>query len=312
VLVFVRTKLATAELAERLEARGHLAAALSGDVVQKQREAIVQRLKSGGLDIVVATDVAARGLDVERISHVINYDMPYDPEAYIHRIGRTGRAGRAGEAILFLTPRERRMLQVIERATRHRIEEMHLPSAETIADARISRFHDAISETLASADLEASRQVIEGYLAEHEVEPAELAAALAEMLRGEGAPVEDIPVPREPRPERAAGHGPGRGAPGERERPGRGRRPAPDAAMETYRLDVGTAHGAKPGNILGAIANETGLAGSDIGKIRMFDEHSTVDLPEGMPKAMFQHLRKVRVVSRPLKIELLKDAPEED
>jgi ATP-dependent RNA helicase DeaD len=329
VIIFVRTKIAANELAERLEARGHAAVALSGDVVQKQREAIVARLKSGAVDIVVATDVAARGLDVERISHVINYDMPYDPETYIHRIGRTGRAGRAGEAILFITPRERRMLTSIERATRQPIEDMHVPSAEVIADARLGRFHAAITETLQSADLEAARGAVEAYLAEHEVEPTELAAALAEMLRGEGTPIEDIPVPHVPTRERS---GPGvferprfddrRGprepsqgyrdrAPRERSRdacgtdegPRRGRDGPPVRGMERYRLEVGLAHGAKPGNIMGAIANESGLSGKDIGRITLHEDHSTVDLPEGMPPAMFQHLRKVRVAGRPLDLK---------
>ena len=328
VIIFVRTKIAANDLAERLEARGHAAVALSGDVVQKQREAIVARLKAGQIDVVVATDVAARGLDVERISHVINYDMPYDPETYIHRIGRTGRAGRAGEAILFITPRERRMLQTIERATRQPIEEMKVPSAEVIADARLGRFHAAITETLQSADLEAARGAVEAYLAEHEVEPTELAAALAEMLRGEGTPIEDIPVPhvpaRDDRPRfddrRGAGdegRGYRSGPPRERSRdacstdddrrgapPGRGRRDGPPApGMERYRLEVGTAHGAKPGNIMGAIANESGLSGRDIGRIQLHEEFSTVDLPEGMPPAMFQHLKKVRVAGRPLDLK---------
>jgi ATP-dependent RNA helicase DeaD len=335
VIIFVRTKIAANELAERLEARGHAAVALSGDVVQKQREAIVARLKSGAVDIVVATDVAARGLDVERISHVINYDMPYDPETYIHRIGRTGRAGRAGEAILFITPRERRMLTSIERATRQPIEEMHVPSAEVIADARLGKFHTAITETLQSADLEAARGAVEAYLAAHEVEPAELAAALAEMLRGEGTPIEDIPVPHVPtrdtrgpgvfergdRPRYDDRRGPREPVAGYRDRaprersrdacstdddqrPARGRRDGPPApGMERYRLEVGLAHGAKPGNIMGAIANESGLSGRDIGRITLHDEYSTVDLPEGMPPAMFQHLKKVRVAGRPLDLK---------
>jgi len=335
VIIFVRTKIAANDLAERLEARGHAAVALSGDVVQKQREAIVARLKAGQVDVVVATDVAARGLDVERISHVINYDMPYDPETYIHRIGRTGRAGRAGEAILFITPRERRMLQSIERATRQPIEEMHVPSADVIADARLGRFHAAITEVLQSGDLEPARGAVAAYIAEHEVEPLELAAALAQMLRGEGAPVEDIPVPHhESRPsfererpglprfggrpgdDRGGGHREGGGyrdAPRERSRDAcstdddrrgpRGRDSGPARGMERYRLEVGTAHGAKPGNIMGAIANESGLSGRDIGRITMLEDHSTVDLPEGMPPAMFQHLKKVRVAGRPLDLK---------
>ena len=323
VIIFVRTKLATVELAEKLEARGHAAAALSGDVPQKQREATVAKLKAGAFDLLVATDVAARGLDIERLSHVINYDVPYDSEAYVHRIGRTGRAGRTGCAILFLTPRERRMLPMIERATRSKIAEMALPSADVIADKRLTRFHAAISKTLAEADLEAARSAVEAFLASHEVEPAELAAALAEMLRGEGAPAEDIPVPRptrefEPRGHEQRGHEPrGEHAPRQtRDRAGhKERRPreghGPPTAMETYRLEVGTVHGVKAGNILGAIANEANLTGRDIGRIELHEDYSTVDLPEGMPKAMFQHLKKVRVAGRPLNLTLLKPGADE-
>jgi ATP-dependent RNA helicase DeaD len=316
VIIFVRTKIATVELADKLEARGHAAAALSGDVPQKQREATVAKLKAGAFDILVATDVAARGLDIERVSHVINYDVPYDSEAYVHRIGRTGRAGRAGCAILFLTPRERRMLPMIERATRSKIAEMALPSADAIADRRLTRFHAAITKTLAEADLEAAKGAVEAYLASHEVEAVDLAAALAEMLRGEGAPAEDIPVPRPTRefePQRAPrGEIPTRQS---RDRAGhrtreveRGPRAGhgPPTAMETYRLEVGTVHGVKAGNILGAIANEANLTGRDIGRIELHEEFSTVDLPEGMPKAMFQHLKKVRVAGRPLNLSLLK------
>ena len=325
VIIFVRTKIATVELAERLEARGHAAAALSGDVPQKQREATVAKLKAGAFDLLVATDVAARGLDIERLSHVINYDVPYDSEAYVHRIGRTGRAGRAGCAILFLTPRERRMLPMIERATRSKIAEMSLPSADSIADKRLTRFHAAITKTLAEADLEPARSAVQAYLASHEVDPVDLAAALAELLRGEGAPAEDIPVPRPTREFEPRGafvprgefvprseHAPRqtRDRAGHKERRPRGDT-GPAAAMETYRLDVGTAHGVKAGNILGAIANEANLTGRDIGRIELHEEYSTVDLPEGMPKAMFQHLKKVRVAGRPLNLSLVKQGRED-
>ena len=185
VLLFVRTKIATTELAERLAARGYSAEALNGDMPQKNREKMVERLKKGGIDILVATDVAARGLDVDRISHVINYDIPYDAEAYIHRIGRTGRAGRKGEAILFVSPREKRMLAAIEKATRQKIEAMTLPSTEMVNSQRISRFKQTITDTLARGSLEFMQGILESYEQEHDVTPIEIAAALAKLSMGE-------------------------------------------------------------------------------------------------------------------------------
>ena len=185
VLLFVRTKIATTELAERLAARGYAAEALNGDMPQKNREKMVERLKKGGIDILVATDVAARGLDVDRISHVINYDIPYDAEAYIHRIGRTGRAGRKGEAILFVSPREKRMLAAIEKATRKKIEAMTLPSTEMVNSQRISRFKQTITDTLAGGSLEFMQGILESYEQEHNVTPIEIAAALAKLSMGE-------------------------------------------------------------------------------------------------------------------------------
>ena len=184
VLIFVRTKTATVELSEKLEARGFLSAPLSGDVAQSQRERTIQRLKTGKLNIIVATDVAARGLDVDRISHVINYDIPHDTESYVHRIGRTGRAGRSGEAILFVSPRERRMLNTIEKATKQKIELMELPSTEIINDQRIARFQQRITDTLAVEDLGLYYQIIEHYRQEHNVPALEIASALAKMVQG--------------------------------------------------------------------------------------------------------------------------------
>ena len=353
LLIFVRTKTATVELAERLEARGYAAAALNGDLPQKLREQIVERLRQGQLDIIVATDVAARGLDVERISHVVNYDIPYDTEAYIHRIGRTGRAGRAGEAILFVAPRERRMLRAIEQATRQPIEPLQLPSTETVNDKRIADFKQRISDALAAGELDFLQSLVEQYQQEHDVPAVEIAAALARLVIGE-QPLLLPPEPerrprREPREQRGRRdeQGPRQGrerrprtrepdrahtdrrerrAPdggaattrrqdrGPRPEPGRWRdgervderpqRNAPSAeGMERFRIEVGHDHGVKPGNIVGAIANEAGLEGRYIGRIDIRDDHSTLDLPAGMPKELLQHLKKTRVCGRPLGIK---------
>ena len=479
LLIFVRTKTATVELAERLEARGYAAAALNGDLPQKLREQIIDRLKHGQLDVIVATDVAARGLDVERISHVVNYDIPYDTEAYIHRIGRTGRAGRAGEAILFVAPRERRMLRAIEQATRQPIEPLKLPSTETVNDKRIADFKQRITDVLAAGELAFLQGLVEQYQEEHDVPAVEIAAALARLVVGEqplllppeperpprrewrdkrgedgrdrerprfrdrqpdrgerdsgdrrrrdwrdrdddrGAPRRDH---RDSRSERGrpwqpdAGDAPRRerrddhrgrdrrepayrgrveqappetverdlppahsarddaaavpvrvraqerlerGAPrrGERrddrrgdrrdvgrdrpddrgfqrradrgfERDGRSdRRPhdpdqrgdqrpqhtgLPAEGMERFRIEVGRDDGVKPGNIVGAIANEAGLEGRYIGRIDIRDDHTTLDLPAGMPKEIFQHLKKTRVCGRPLAIKRIGGKPPRD
>jgi ATP-dependent RNA helicase DeaD len=512
MLVFVRTKLETVELAERLEARGFEAAPLNGDIPQQQRERTVAALKSGKVDIVVATDVAARGLDVERISHVVNYDVPYDSESYIHRIGRTGRAGRSGEAILFIAPRERNMLRIIERATRQQIAQMNLPSVSAVNEQRVARFKQRIADTLAAGETAAFRSIIEEFEAENEVPAIEIAAALASLLQG-AAPLllperaeesgrewgrqaeqrdgprgqgprsrhdrdggsdrrgtrpgdrsaggkhargrgddtrqqggddraagvdrkprvdrgDDTGRPREddqgaggvnPRGESAAGgdreprveratdgdrnnlrgkhaadgdrnagvergvhfdvgtpgdgespraptdtegapaSGHRRGDEGEdlsrpseddrstggvnardesavggdhesrapadtgaarasRERRGgegdssarssrRKRSDSDDVVFETFRLEVGHAHGVKPGNIVGAIANEAGLEGRHIGQVDIRDDHSFVDLPEGMPKDIFRNLKKVRVAGQELRISRVDGKP---
>ncbi|HET7370780.1 MAG TPA: DEAD/DEAH box helicase [Gammaproteobacteria bacterium] len=300
MLVFARTKKATEELAERLEARGFACAALNGDMQQAQRERTIARLKDGKVDILIATDVAARGLDVERVSHVINYDSPYDTESYVHRIGRTGRAGRSGEAILFVTPRERRMLNTIERATRQPIERMQLPSIEAVNDQRVARFKRRISDTLAASDLDEFKTLVAQYEREHEVSAIDIAAALASLTQGdEPLLLEPGKADRAPRFERDNG---------ERRGPPAGRKPrAPDADMETYRIEVGHQHGVKPGNIVGAIANEAGLDSQYIGRIDIRDDHSFVDLPKGMPKETFHELKKVRVVSQQLRISRAAD-----
>ena len=342
MLVFARTKLATDELAEKLQARGLAAAAINGDVQQAQREKTIQNLKDGKIDILVATDVAARGLDVERISHVLNYDIPYDTESYVHRVGRTGRAGRSGDAILFVSPREKNMLRAIERATRQPIEEMQLPTVESVNDARVTRFLGRITDTLAldagnGGDIGLYRELVERYEREQNVPAIEVAAALAKLLQGD-TPLLLAPD-RKPQPfaqqreyaERAqrADRGPDR-AGGERgaersdraDRPQREPRPGqerrefapkkdfaprspPEPGMETYRIEVGHMHGVKPGNIVGAIANEAELDSKYIGRIDIHDDHSILDLPDGMPKPLLMHLKKVRVAGQALRLQKL-------
>ena len=314
VIIFVRTKTLTVELAERLEARGYAAAAMNGDMAQKDRERMVERLKKNQLDILVATDVAARGLDVERISHVVNYDIPYDAEAYIHRIGRTGRAGREGEAILFVSPRERRMLSVIEKATRQKIERLELPSTEVVNNKRIANFRQKITDTIAAGELAFMQGILEQYRQEHDVPAIDIAAALAQMSLG------DKPFLLKPEKnkldrlaESVGRRDDDRGNRRERRRDGRGksfskageRELAPlDPDKERYRIEVGHRHGVKPGNIVGAIANEAGLDGKHIGGIEIEEDYSLVDLPKGMPKEIFQSLRKTRVRGQPLGLAL--------
>src|SRR6185312_6931043 len=220
MIIFARTKLATDELAGKLQARGLAAAAINGDIAQAQRERVIQQLRDGKLDILVATDVAARGLDVERISHVLNYDIPYDTESYIHRIGRTGRAGRSGEAILFVTPRERGMLHAIERATRQPIEQMQLPTVEAVNDLRINKFKQRISDTLAVGSLELFQKLVEQYESEHDVPALEIAAALARIAQGD-RPLLLPPPAKHETPTRPPAAG------GARERPARARADKP-------------------------------------------------------------------------------------
>ena len=303
MLVFVRTRTETTGLAEKLEARGYDAAPLNGDMQQAERERTVDRLRQGRLDILVATDVAARGLDVPRISHVINYDIPTDTEAYVHRIGRTGRAGRKGEAILFVAPREKHLLSAIERATGQRIDAMQLPSREDIADRRIGRFKDLITETLEAQDLDFFEELVEAYQSEHDVGLSEIAAALAYLLQRErplvveaGAAPEESEAPP-PADRRRADRAEPTG------KPPRERRPEPDVPMERYRIEVGREHGVQPKNIVGAIANEAGLESRYIGRIEIHDTYTLLDLPEGMPKDVYKHLRNVWVCGRKLDIK---------
>lgn len=297
VLVFVRTKTATVELSEKLEARGFLSAPLNGDIAQRQRERTIERLKNSKLNIIVATDVAARGLDVDRISHVINYDIPYDTEAYVHRIGRTGRAGRSGEAILFVAPRERRMLHSIEKATKQKIELMELPSTEVINNKRIARFQQRITDTLAVEELGLFYQIIEQYRQEHNVPALEIAAALAKIVQGED-PLLLTNRPRktkdeyEEKPRRQKDFS----------KRGKTARMKPEKGMEHYRIEVGKIHNTKPGNIVGAIANEAGIDNEFIGKIIIHDDYSTVDLPEGIPQNILRILKNVWVSGQKLNI----------
>ncbi|MEO8460166.1 MAG: helicase-related protein, partial [Dokdonella sp.] len=391
MIVFARTKQATDELAQKLQARGLSAAAINGDLAQAQRERTIQQLKDGKLDILVATDVAARGLDVDRISHVLNYDIPHDTEAYVHRIGRTGRAGRSGEAILFVTPREKRLLQAIERATRQPIAPMELPSVEAVNDQRIGRFKQRISETLAAGDLGFFQQLIEQFEQEQNVPALEIAAALARLVQGDTpllleppkrehraskfdrdehksgkprwddresgdarprreraddkraprskkfgestsasdkhshkqpltpltredgidrAPVIERPRFDDDRPRKSFEHA----APDHAHRDTRPRhdeRPRKaEAGFETFRVEVGHDHGVKPGNIVGAIANEAGLDSKNIGRIDIRDDHALIDLPEGMPPDIFKILKKVWVSGQQLRITRNGDAPD--
>ena len=298
ILMFVRTKTATSELAEKLEARGYSAAAMNGDMAQAHREQTVERLKRGSLDILVATDVAARGLDVERISHVVNYDIPYDTEAYIHRIGRTGRAGRTGEAILFVAPRERRMLAAIERATRQKITRLELPTTETVNNKRIADFKQKITDTLAAGEMTFMQNLVEQYRDEHDVPALDIAAALAKLSIGE----KDLLL--SPDKEKATRHSSDDRPRGENKRRDRSSAPELDSDKQRYWIDVGHEHGVKPGNIVGAIANEAGLAGDHIGHISIEKNYSLIDLPAGMPRDIFMDLKKVRVCGRPMNIRL--------
>ncbi len=291
MLIFVRTKVATVELAEKLEARGFSSAALNGDMTQMLREKTVEHLKNGSLDIVVATDVAARGLDVKRISHVVNYDIPYDTEAYIHRIGRTGRAGREGKAILFVAPREKRMLAAIERATRQPIKAMALPSRKDITNRRINQFKEQIASAMESEDLEFFEELIDAYQSEYDIGHRKIAATLAYLLQKERPLNPDEQFVEEVRPERQ-----------ERERSPRRERKTSDDQMQTYRIEVGRKHGVEPGNIVGAISNEGKLNSREIGRIRLFDQFSLVDLPKNLSQDVLHKLKGVWVCDEQLQI----------
>lgn len=318
VLIFVKMKSTTEPLADYLATQGYRTAALSSDIAQKQRERIMENMKGGKIDVIVATDVAARGLDVDRLSHVINYDLPFDNESYVHRIGRTGRAGRAGIAIMFLHPRERHLLKRLERSTRQLISAMEIPSKRELNRLRVARFHERITAGLAHKDFTTFTSLVAQYRAENPDVPLEqVAASLIGMAMGDTpllATEELKPVSfsgPEPRTPGAFGRRDGDRRDGDRRTSSgphseRGAHPPNTGrsrnSMETFRIEVGTVHGAKPANIVGAIANETGLTNQDIGRIEIFEDFSTVDLLVGMPNDMFYALKKVRVAGRQLNI----------
>ena len=288
MIVFVRTKQATEEVAEKLRARGFSAAAINGDIPQAVRERTIAALKRGGangIDILVATDVAARGLDVERISHVLNYDIPHDNESYVHRIGRTGRAGRSGSALLFVSPRERHLLKSIEKATRQKLVEAQLPSVDDVNAQRVAKFADSITGSLGSPGIEMFRGLVEDYERQHDVPMADIAAALALQSRnGEEFLMTEPPPERRPkeRPDRPA-------------KAFRGAGEGPRTGLATYRIAVGKRHKVGPGSIVGAIANEGGLHRSDFGHITIKPDFSLVELPAKLPRETLKALEKTRI-----------------
>lgn len=299
MIIFVRTKTATVELAEKLEARGFAAAALNGDMSQALREKVVERLKKKSLDILIATDVAARGLDVERISHVVNYDIPYDTEAYVHRIGRTGRAGREGTAILFATHRERRMLRAIESATRQRIDTMRLPSMSDVRDIRISQFKEDVLKVMSMGDeLEVFREIVAELEQENDLSYEDMAAALCFMAQKE-RPFPDAKEPEPTRRESREGRERGERRDGER----RGGRERSNEGMVRYRVELGRDHGINPGDLVGAIANEGKISGQSIGHIRLFDSCSSVYLPEGIASSVLDVLKDAKIRNRPMALK---------
>lgn len=325
VIIFVRTKTATVELAEKLEARGHASEALNGDIPQKMRERVIERLKKGQLDIVIATDVAARGLDVERISHVINYDIPYDTESYIHRIGRTGRAGKSGEAILFVTPRERRILRQIERATKKPIEELEMPSIDDINLQRVARFKDAVASQVRLDTNDPYRKVINEFIADTGLDPVDVAAAMARLIhKADDLFLNDRPIKKpkvsNEKPENDSKNIKNRA---QQEPKGKNRssksymdeadpgeamplKEFPEIEMERFILEVGYSNKVKPGNIVGAIANEAEIESCYIGDIEIYEDFSTVDLPAGMPKETFKVLKNARICGKKLGIKKAK------
>jgi ATP-dependent RNA helicase DeaD len=285
MIVFVRTKQATEEVAEKLRARGFSAAAINGDIPQAQRERTITALKDGSIDILVATDVAARGLDVERISHVLNYDIPHDTESYVHRIGRTGRAGRSGQALLFVSPRERHMLKSIERATRQQLTEAELPTIDHVNAQRVEKFRDSITDALGAPGFELFRRMIEDYERENDVPMVDIAAALAAQARdGEQFLMSEPPPQKRRRDDRP-------------DRPDRGPKHArkPGQGFATYRIAVGKRHKVSPGAIVGAIANEGGLHRSDFGHISIRPDHSLVELPAKLPRETVKALERTRI-----------------
>ena len=317
-IIFVRTKNATLEVAEALERNGYNSAALNGDMNQALREQTLERLKDGRLDILIATDVAARGLDVERISLVVNYDIPMDSESYVHRIGRTGRAGRAGRALLFVENRERRLLRNIERTMKLTIPEVELPNAELLSKRRLEKFAAKVQQQLESSDLDQYRALlakIQPTAEGEELDVETLAAALLKMAQGERSLIVPPDAPMRPRREfrdrddrfDRRGDRNDRGPRGDREdRPKRERRDVGD--MELYRIEVGRDDGVEVRHIVGAIANEGDISSRYIGNIKLFASHSTIELPKGMPGEVLQHFTRTRILNKPMNMQLLGDA----
>jgi len=316
MLVFVRTKQSTVDLAERLQARGFAAVALNGDIQQSMREKTVEQLKNGKIDILVATDVAARGLDVKRITHVVNFDVPYDTESYVHRIGRTGRAGRSGEAILFVAPRERNLLRLIEKHTRQNIEPLSLPTVDDVNTRRLAKFKARIGEALAGSTADFYRKAVQEVALETGSDLLTIAAAVASLVEG-GAPVQSsAPTqtyespkfdrerddPRKPKRE----YTPAADLPAVAED---GYAFEDDGKQTTWRLAVGRQHGAVPGNIVGAIANEARLHGPQINGVDVRATYSLVRLPANLPRAVIERLSKVRVRGQALSLEASDDLP---
>lgn len=310
VIVFSRTREGASEVAEKINAWGYRAEAIHGAISQNQREKTINGLKKNKFDILVATDVAARGLDVDRFSHVVNYDIPYDSESYVHRIGRTGRAGRSGEAVLFVTHREKRLLSTIERHTRQKIERASIPNNNTIMQQRVERFKERVALAAEKPPSDLMQSIADQLIHDMEIEPEKLAAVLIDLLQ------EDYPL--EPQQDI---HGGGEKSTREKgklkenespidEAPGR-LRDFPDIEMERFRIEVGKRHGVKPGDIVGAIANEAEMDSDYIGEINMRAEFSTVDLPSGMPKELFHQMKTIPVCGMQLRITRFgKESPE--
>lgn len=321
VIIFVRTKTATVELADKLAARGYDVEALNGDIQQSARERTVDRLKQGKIDLLVATDVVARGLDVERVSHVINYDVPHDTESYVHRIGRTGRAGREGDAILFISHREKRMLFAIEKATKQQITHMDIPSISELNESRLGRFKKAVLDAMTDDSIESYMPVIESILQESEASPEVVMAALAKVAQGE----EPLILSEKDRPdvnakpasrerERGARNDRGDNRNNKKREGGKDRKQSrprgkPEAGMKRFRIEVGYVHGAKPGNIVGAIANEGDISSKNIGAIDIHDNFSLIDLPESLPNKTKETLRGTRVAGQRLNMREWSDEP---
>ncbi|REF25863.1 ATP-dependent RNA helicase CsdA [Xenorhabdus cabanillasii] len=313
-IIFVRTKNATLEVAETLERNGYNSAALNGDMNQALREQTLERLKNGRLDILIATDVAARGLDVDRISLVVNYDIPMDAESYVHRIGRTGRAGRAGRALLFVENRERRLLRNIERTMKLTIPEVELPNAELLSQRRLEKFAANVQQQLESSDLDQYRALLSKLGTSDELDMETLAAALLKMAQGERSLILPPDPVRRPRREfndrddrRRNGNGFGERDRGDRgDRPRRERRDVGD--MELYRIEVGRDDGVEVRHIVGAIANEGDISSRYIGNIKLFATHSTIELPKGMPGEVLSHFTRTRILNKPMNMQLVGDA----